>query len=106
MCPKRWEIDGLNNLLKSAGNACTSFLGNKVLYQMIINKYDKHKKQYGKDHLGIQSFKKLYGKNLHDKFNKISEYESLSNCVTIYLVETKNESFYKQEQYNKNKFFW
>ena len=36
---------GLNILPISAGIACALSLGNKILYQMIINKYNKNKKQ-------------------------------------------------------------
>ena len=50
----------------STASACALSTGNKVLYQMIINKYNKYKKLYEKDQQTINSFDKLYGKSLQD----------------------------------------
>ena len=45
----------------SAGIACTLSLGTKVLHKIIINKYNKYKKQYEKDKLVfINSTENLY----------------------------------------------
>ena len=50
---------GLVVLPLSAGIACGLFLGNKVLHKLIINKYNKDKKQYERDQQTIKSFDKL-----------------------------------------------
>ena len=55
---------GLIILPISAGIACTLSLGNKVLHKLIINKYNKYKKQYERDQKTIKSFDKLYTKSL------------------------------------------
>ena len=54
---------GLIVLPLSAGIACTLSLGSKVLDKVIINKYNKYKKQYEKDQNIIKSFDKLYSKS-------------------------------------------
>ena len=61
----------------SDGIACTLSIGNKVLHKMIINKYNKYKKQYEKDQHVITSFDKLYRKNLKNNLIDESEYEFL-----------------------------
>ena len=40
----------------SAGIACALSLGNKIFRKLIINKYNKYKKQYDKDEQTIKSF--------------------------------------------------
>ena len=77
----------------SAGIACTLSLGNKVLHKLIINKYNKYKKQYERDQQTIKSFDKLYRKPFHDKIIDKTEYESLCKIFTKYVDENKNESF-------------
>ena len=77
----------------SARTACGLSLGNKVLHKLIINKYNKFKKQYGRDQQTIKSFDKLYRKTLQDNIIDKNEYESLCNIFTEYVDETKNESF-------------
>ena len=57
---------GLIILPISAGIACTLSLGNKILHKLIINKYNKYKKQYERDQQTIKSFDKLYRKSLQD----------------------------------------
>ena len=84
---------GLIILPISAGIACTLSLGNKVLHKIIINKYNKYKKQYEKDQNTIKSFDKLYRKSLQDNVIDKTEYESLCNIFTKYVDENKNESF-------------
>ena len=84
---------GLIILPISAGIACTLSLGNKVLHKLIINKYNKYKKQYERDQLSIKSFDKLYRKSLQDNVIDKTEYESLCNIFTKYVDENKNESF-------------
>ena len=84
---------GLNILPISVGFACTLSLGDKVLHKLIINKYNKYKKQFEKDQQTIKSFDKLYRKSLQDKVIDKTEYESLCNIFTKYADENKNESF-------------
>ena len=84
---------GLIILPISAGIACASSLGNKVLHKLIINKYNKYKKQYEKDQQTIKSFDNLYKKSLQDNVIDKIEYESLCNIFTKYVDENKNESF-------------
>ena len=84
---------GLIILPISAGIACTLSLGNNILHKIIINKYNKYKKQYERDQQTIKSFDKLYRKSLQDNVIDKSEYESLCNIFTKYVDENKNESF-------------
>ena len=84
---------GLIVLPISAGIACGISLGNKILHNIIINKYYKYKKQYERDQNTIKSFDKLYRKSLQDNVIDKSEYENLCNIFTRYVDENKNESF-------------
>ena len=84
---------GLIILPISAGIACTLSLGNKVLHKLIINKYNKYKKQYERDQQTIKSFDKLYRKSLQDNVIDKTEYENLCNIFSEYVDENKNESF-------------
>ena len=84
---------GLIILPISAGVACGLSLGNKVLHKLIINKYNKYKKLYERDQNTIKSFDKLYRKSLQDNVIDKTEYESLCNTFTRYVVGNKNESF-------------
>ena len=84
---------GLFVLPISAGIACCLSLGNKILHKIIINKYNKYKKQYERDRQTIKSFDKLYRKSLQDNVIDKTEYENLCNIFTKYIDENKNESF-------------
>ena len=84
---------GLIMLPISAGVACALSLGNKILHKIIINKYNKYKKQYERDQNTIKSFDKLYRKSLQDNVIDKNEYESLCNIFTEYVDQNKNESF-------------
>ena len=84
---------GLIILPISAGIACASSLGNKILHKIIINNYNKYKKQYERDQNTIHSFDKLYRKSLQDNVIDKTEYESLCNIFTKYVDQNKNESF-------------
>ena len=84
---------GLIVLPISAGIACALSLGNKILHKLIINKYNKYKKQYERDQNTIKSFDKLYRKSLQDNIIDKTEYENLCNIFTTYVDEYKNESF-------------
>ena len=76
----------------SNATACGLSIGNKLLYEMIINKYNKYKKQYEKDQQIINSFDKLYKKTLQDDIIDKNEYESVSKILTEHVEEKKNES--------------
>ena len=84
---------GLIVLPISAGIACGISLGNKILHKLIMNKYNKYKKQYEKDQQTIKSFDKLYRKSLQDNIINKTEYDSSCNIFTRYVDENKNESF-------------
>ena len=84
---------GLIILPISASIACTLSLGNKILHKLIINKYNKYKKQYERDQQTIKSFDKLYRKSLQDNIIDKTEYDSLCNVFSKYVDENKNESF-------------
>ena len=84
---------GLIVLPISAGIACAISLGNKVLHKLIINNYNKNRKQYERDQQTIKSFDKLYRKSLQDIIIDKTEYENLCNIFTRYVDENKNESF-------------
>ena len=84
---------GLIILPISAGIACILSLVNKVLHKLIINKYNKYKKQYERDQQSIKSFDKLYRKPLQDNIIDKTEYDSLCKNFTKYVDENKNESF-------------
>ena len=59
----------------SAGIACGLSLSKKVLHKLIINKYNKYKKQYERDQNTIKSFDILYRKSLQDNVIDKNEYE-------------------------------
>ena len=84
---------GLIILPISASIACTLSLGNKILHKLIINKYNKYKKQYERDQQTIKSFDNLYRKSLQDNIIDKTEYDSLCNVFSKYVDENKNESF-------------
>ena len=84
---------GLVILPISAGIACTLSLGNKVILKIIINKYNKHKKQYERDQQTIEFFDKLYRDSLRDNVIDKNEHESLCSIFTKYVGEAKNEPF-------------
>ena len=86
-------------------SACALSIGNKVLYDIIINKYNKYKKQYERDQQTIKSFNKLYGKSLQDNIIDKTEYESLCNIFAKYVDANKNDFFYKYECKNKIRLF-
>ena len=77
----------------SAATACGLSNGNKVLYEIIINKYNNYKEQYEQDQQTFKSFGNLYRKSLQDNVIDKTEYDSLCNIFTKYVDENKNESF-------------
>ena len=85
-------VIGLMVLPISVGIACSLSLGNKILHKLIINKYNKYKKQYEKDQNTFKSLDKFYRKSLQDNVIDKTEYECLCNIFTKYVDENKNES--------------
>ena len=97
---------GLIAIPISTATACGLSISNKVINEIIINKYKKFKKQYEKDQQTSKSFDKLYRKTLQDNVIDENEYESLCNSFTKYVDETKNESFLlKNDCKDEIKFF-
>ena len=82
--------------------ACGLSISNKVLYDIVMQKYKKYKKQYEKDQNTMKPFDKLYRKRLQDKVIDKIEYESL--C--IFWIKRKVKFFYKYEYKKKIKFFY
>ena len=78
----------------STASACYLSVGKKVIYEIIINKYSKYKKQYERDQQTIKSFDKLYRKSLKDNVIDKTEYETLGNIFTEDVDENKSESFF------------
>ena len=76
-----------------AGRACDLSLGNKVLQKIIINKYNKYKKQHERDQQTINSFDNLFRKSLEDNVIDKNEYESLCNIFSDCFEETKDGPF-------------
>ena len=76
----------------SAGIDCTLSLGNKVLYKLFLNRYNKYKKQYEKDQQTIKCFNNWYKKFLQGNVIDKNEFESLCNTFTEFVDETINES--------------
>ena len=85
--------NGLIVIPISTASACALSFGNKVNYEIIINKYSKYKKLYERDQQTIKPFDKLYRKSLQDNVIDKNEYESLCNRFTKYVDENKSESF-------------
>ena len=96
---------GLIAIPISTATACGLSIGNKVIYEININKHNKYKKQYDKDQQTIKCFDKLYRKSLQDNVFDKNEFESLCNIFTKYFDENKNESFYKYEHKSRIKLF-
>ena len=84
---------GLIDIPTSTATACGLSIGNKVLYEISINKCNKYKKQYKRYQILIKSFDKLCRKSLQDNVIDETEYESLCIVFTKYLEETKSETF-------------
>ena len=84
---------GLIAIPISTARASGLSIGNKVLYEIIINKNNKYKKQSEKDKQTIKSSDKTYEQSLKDKVIDKNEYEALCNNFTKYFDETEKESF-------------
>ena len=84
---------GLIAIPISTTTTCGFSIGNKVINEIIRNKYNKYKKQYEKGQQTNKSFDKFYRKSLQDNIIDKNEYELLCNIFTKYVDETENESF-------------
>ena len=78
---------------KPSGRACGLMIGNEVVYKIIMQKYNKYKKQCEKDQQNNKSFDKLYGKYLQDIVIDRNEYESFCSFSLKMLVKLKMNHF-------------
>ena len=78
----------------STTTACGLSIGNKVLYELIINKNIKYKKQFEKEQQTVKPFDKLFRESLQDNTIDKTEYENPCKIFTNYLDETKNQPFF------------
>ena len=84
---------GLIAIPESTATACGLSIGNKVIYEIIINKHNKYKKQYERDQQTIKSFNKFYRKSLQDNAIDKSEYKYRCNIFTKDVDGNKNDFF-------------
>ena len=77
----------------SGSFACGLTITNKVLYEVVMQKYNKYKKLYEKDQQTFKYFDELFRKSLQDDMIDKSEYESLCKIFTRYVHEIKKEYF-------------
>ena len=71
-------VFGLIVIPKSSSIACGLSIGNKVIFEKVMQKYNKHKKQYRKDQQTIKSFDNIYRKSLQGDKNVIDKNENES----------------------------
>ena len=89
----------------STATACGLSIVNKVIYEVIMNKYNKYKKQNERDQQTIKSFDKLYRKSLQVIIINKIEYESLCNILLNMFMQIKMNLFCQYERENEIKFF-
>ena len=65
---------GLTVILISTSRACGISIGNNVMYEIVMQKYIKYRKQYKKDQQTIKPFENIYRKRLHDNRIDKSKY--------------------------------
>ena len=78
---------GLIDIPKTTATVCGLSIGNKVIYEITMKKYNKYKMQFEKDQQTVKSFDQIYRKSLQDKMIDKTENESLCNNFTKYLDE-------------------
>ena len=78
---------GLIVIPKSTATACELSIGNKVIYEIIINKCNNYKKQYEKDQQTVRSLDKFYRKSLQDSVIDRNENEKLRTIFTNMLMK-------------------
>ena len=76
-----------------AATACGLSIGNKVILEIVMQKFVKFKEQYQKDQQTLKSFNKLTREKLQDDFFDKYEYEFLPYIFTKFLDEMKNEVY-------------
>ena len=79
----------------STATACGLSFGNKVAYEIMMNKSNNYKNQYEKDPEASNSFDKFYKKYLQDILVDKNEYESPCSIFIKFVDETKNEHFFE-----------
>ena len=79
---------------KSTASASALSISIKVLYEIVINKYNGYEKQYEKDHRTIKTFDNLYRKILQDNIFDKNEYGCLCNIFTKNVDKKEYESFF------------
>ena len=80
---------GLIAIPISAATACGLSFGNKITYEIIINKDNNYKKQFENDQQTNKLFDKLCRKAVQVNVIVRNEYESHCNIFTQYLEEKK-----------------
>ena len=85
---------GLIVISKTTTSACGLPTGNKVISEIIINKYNNYKKQHEKDQQTFKSSHRLHKKSLRDNIIDKNGYECLCNIFTENVDENKNESLF------------
>ena len=90
----------------SAATACGLSIGNKVIYEIVMQKYNKYKKQYDKNQQTKKSFDKLHRKSLQSNVIDENEYESLCNVFLIGIgMKRELNHFCRQEHKNGIEYF-
>ena len=79
----------------STGVACGLTISKEIIYELILNKNEKYKRQHEKDQKAFESFDKLNRKSLQDNLIDKIDYESLYNIFTGCLDEIKKKCFLK-----------
>ena len=89
----------------STASACALLIGNKVKYEVIINKHNKYKKQYERDQ-ETNKFLINHKENLHKILWLMkTNMRFYVIFLLIMLMKTKESLFYKHEYKNKIKLF-
>ena len=84
---------GLIAIPFSVEAACGLSIGNKVIYEVVMQKFDLYKKQYKKVRQTFKSFDNFYKKSLEDNLSDICEKESLCNFSLSTLMKQKMKVF-------------
>ena len=97
----------LINISKPTAAACGSLKSKKVRFEIVIQKYNEHKKYYEGDQQTTAPFDKFYSKSLQDTLIDKNEYETLCKNFTSMSIwmERKVNLCYEQSENNKIVFF-
>ena len=90
----------------STETACGLSVGNKVIYEININKCNNYQKQDEGDQLNIKVFNNLYRKSSQDIVFDKNEYESLCIIFTKKVDVSKNECFFINMNIKRKLFFF